>query len=151
MITERGRILAVDPGEKRIGIAVSDPSGTIANPLAVIKHTSRAEDAAKVAQLVQQYEVVRVIVGHPLDSDGEAGPAALRAERFAQALQAQIELPIEMWDEYGSTREAQAARIAMGVRKRKRREHLDDLAATVILQAYLDFIASHGLLPGEEG
>jgi len=153
MKVESYRVLAVDPGEKRIGIAISDPSGTIANPLAIIKHVNRAEDAGRVVQLAQQYRVVRIIVGHPLDAEGEVTPAALRAERFARALQAQSDLPVELWDEYGSTREAQAARTALGVSRRKRCGHLDDLAAAVILQTYLDFNASHPLssVKEEEG
>jgi putative Holliday junction resolvase len=151
MSTENRRILAVDPGGKRIGIAVSDPTGTIANPLTVIKHTSRGEDAARVAEIAGQQGAVRIIVGHPLDADGEAGPAALRAERFAEALREQTDLPVEMWDEFGSTREARQARIAMGVSRRKRRGHLDDLAAAVILQNYLDFIAAHSLPLSGEG
>ncbi len=151
MMPENRRILAVDPGEKRIGVAVSDPTGTIANPLAVVKHTARREDVARIAQMAEEQEAVRIIVGHPLDAEGEAGPAALRAERFAEALQAQTGLPVELWDEFGSTQEARAARIALGVPRRKRRGHLDDLAAVVILQSYLDFTASHLLPPGGEG
>jgi putative Holliday junction resolvase len=143
MNSENRRILAVDPGEKRIGIAVSDVTGTIANPYSIIKHTARNVDAALVVQVANELNTVRIIVGHPLGADGEVGPAARRAERFAQALQDQTELPIELWDEFGSTQEARSARIAMGVSRRKRKGHLDDLAATVILQTYLDFIASH--------
>lgn len=148
---ENRRILAVDPGGKRIGIAISDPTGTIAGPLTVIKHTSRREDASRVAELARQNGAVRIIVGHPLNAEGEAGPAALRAERFAEVLREMTGLPVEMWDEFGSTREAREARIAIGVPRRKRRGHLDDLAATVILQSYLDFIASHPISPGGEG
>lgn len=151
MTDENRRILAVDPGEKRIGVAVSDPTGTIASPLTVVKHTARGEDAARIAQLAREQGAVRIVVGHPLDAEGEAGPAALRAERFAEALQALTSLPVELWDEFGSTREARAARIALGVPRRKRRGHLDDLAAAVILQSYLDFTASHPLPAGGEG
>ncbi len=145
------RILAVDPGSKRIGIAVSDPTGTIANPLTVIKHTSRREDAARVAELAAQQGAARIVVGHPLGADGEIGPAAARAERFAEVLRELTGLPVVLWDEYGSTREARQARIALGVSRAKRRGHLDDLAAAVILQSYLDFVASHPLTGGEEG
>jgi putative Holliday junction resolvase len=145
------RILAVDPGAKRIGIAVSDPTGTIASPLTVIKHTSRREDAARVAELAAQQGAVRIIVGHPLDADGEVGPAAARAARFAEVLREITGLPVDLWDEFGSTREARQARIALGVSRAKRRGHLDHLAAAVILQSYLDFIASHPLTSGEEG
>lgn len=151
MNAENRRIMAVDPGGKRIGIAVSDPTGTIASPLTVIKHTSRAEDASRVAELAAQHGVIRIIVGHPLDADGEAGPAARKAERFAAVLREKTDLPVEMWDEFGSTREARQARLVMGVARRKRSGHLDDLAAAVFLQTYLDFISAHSLPASGEG
>jgi putative Holliday junction resolvase len=132
------RVLAVDPGEKRIGLAVSDESGTIANPLAVIKHVARNLDAARVAQVAAENSVVRIIIGQSFDEDGNPNPAGRRAAKFAEALRAQTEIPVEMWDESFTTRDARAARLAMGVLRRKRAGHLDDLAATVILQDYLD-------------
>ena len=132
------RILAVDPGEKRIGIAISDPTGTIANPLTVLKHVARPVDAAAIAQLAQEHGAVLIIVGQNLDAEGEPTVQSRMAGRLAEAIRAQISVPVEMWDESGSTKAARAARIAMGVRKSKRRGHMDDLAATVILQSYLD-------------
>lgn len=132
------RILAVDPGEKRLGAAISDPTGTIANPLTVIKHVSRTIDAATIAQLAAEQQAGLIIVGHALDIDGTASPQGRRAERLAEAIRAQTDLPVELWDESGSTQAAQAARRAMGVSRRKRSGHLDDLAATYILQTYLD-------------
>lgn len=132
------RILAVDPGEKRIGLAVSDESGTIANPLTVIKHVARNLDAARVAQVAAENCVVRIIIGQSFDDDGNPNPAGRRAARFAEALRAQTDLPVEMWDESFTTRDARAARLSMGVSRRKRAGHLDDLAATVLLQDYLD-------------
>lgn len=134
----RGRVLAVDPGEKRIGVAVSDPSGTIANPLSVIMHVSRSVDAATIAQLAQEQAAVKIVIGQPLDAEGLPGPQARRAARLAEAVQGQTDLPVILWDESGSTQSARAARMAMGVSRRKRRGHLDDLAATYILQTYLD-------------
>jgi putative holliday junction resolvase len=133
-----GRVLAVDPGEKRLGLAISDESGTIANPLAVIGHVARLIDAAAIAQLAREQEAVMIVVGQPLDSEGNIGPAARRSARLAEAIRSQTDLPIEFWDESGSTRSAQEARVAMGVSRSKRKGHLDDLAATVILQSYLD-------------
>jgi putative Holliday junction resolvase len=133
-----GRVLAVDPGEKRLGVAISDESGTIANPLAVIEHVARLVDAAAIAQLAREQEAVMIVVGQALDSEGNPGPAARRSTRLAEAIRSQTDLPIEFWDESGSTRSAQAARVAMGVSRSKRKGHLDDLAATVILQSYLD-------------
>ena len=127
------RILAVDPGEKRLGIAISDPTATIANPLMVIKHVSRAIDAAQISQAAVDQDVYKIIVGQALDVDGTPSPQGRSAARLADAIKLQTDLPVELWDESGSTQEARAARIAMGVQRRKRRGHLDDLAATVIL------------------
>lgn len=133
-----GRILGVDPGSQRIGIAISDPTGTIANPLRVLKHVARNIDAAQIVQIASEQGAVKIIVGCPYDSEGLPGPQARKAERFAEAIRTQTELPIELWDESGSTQAARAARIAMGARRSKRSGHLDELAATYILQTYLD-------------
>jgi putative Holliday junction resolvase len=133
-----GRILAVDPGEKRLGIALSDPTGTIASPLQVLGHVSRVVDAAAIAQLAAEHGAVRIIVGQALDDEGSPTPQARHAGRLAQAIREQTNLPVELWDESGSTQAARAARVAMGVSRRKRSGHLDEIAATVILQTYLD-------------
>ena len=132
------RILAVDHGEKNIGLAISDPTGTIANPLMVVKHVSRPIDAAQVAEIAAQRGAEKIIVGQSFDLDGNPNPAGRRAARFAEALREQTSLPIELWDEAHSTQTARAARIQMGVSRKKRAGHLDELAATVILQSYLD-------------
>ena len=132
------RILAVDPGEKRLGLAISDPSGTIANPLGVIEHISRPLDAARIAQVAQEQAAGRIVLGQALDDVGQPTPQSRRAERLAQAIREQTNLPVDLWDESGSTQAARQARRAMGASRRKRRGHLDDIAATVILQTYLD-------------
>jgi len=133
-----GRILAVDPGEKRLGIAISDPTGTIASPLMVVKHVSRTIDAATIAALAAEQAAVRIIVGQALDDEGNPTAQARHAGRLAEAIREQTSLPVELWDESGSTQAARAARIAMGVSRRKRSGHLDEVAAAVILQSYLD-------------
>ena len=133
-----GRILAVDPGEKRLGIAISDPTGTLARPLTVLRHVSRILDAAEIARLAVENETVRIIIGQALDADGGLTAQARHAARLAEAVREQTSLPVELWDESGSTQAARASRIAMGVSRRKRSGHLDDVAATVILQSYLD-------------
>lgn len=140
------RILAVDPGEKRLGVAISDPTGSIANPLAVINHVARLVDAAVIVQLAQDQEAGLIVIGQALDDEGEPTPQGRRAARFAQAVRLQTSLPVELWDESGSTRTAREVRISMGVSRSKRRGHLDDLAATVILQSYLD---AHSLRSNE--
>jgi len=133
-----GRILAVDPGEKRIGIAISDPTGTIANPLTVLKHAAREIDAATIATLAQEQDAVKIIVGQALDDEGNETPSSRHAARLAEAITRQTKIPVELWDESGSTNAAQAAYIEMGVPRRKRAGHLDQIAATIILQSYLD-------------
>ena len=132
------RILAVDPGEKRLGIAISDPTATIASPLTVLKHVSRAEDAAAIVRLAVEHSAGMIIVGTALDVDGEETLQSRKAARLAEVIRTLTDLPVALWDESGSTQEARAARLAMGVSRKKRRGHMDDLAAAVILQSYLD-------------
>jgi putative Holliday junction resolvase len=132
------RVIAVDPGEKRLGIALSDPTGTIANPLTVIKHISRPVDAATIAHLAQENEAGLIIIGQALEAEGQPSAQGRRAARLADAIKVQTELQVVLWDESGSTLAARQAMISMGVSRRKRRGHLDDLAATYILQTYLD-------------
>ena len=132
------RILAVDPGEKRIGIAISDPTGTIANPLTVLQHVARPIDAGAIAALAQEHEAGLILVGQALGGEGEATPQSRRGARLAEAIRLQTSLPVLLWDESGSTQAARQARQAMGVSRRQRSGHLDDLAATFLLQSYLD-------------
>jgi putative Holliday junction resolvase len=136
------RILAVDPGSKRLGIAISDPSGTIANPLTVVKHTSRAIDAAHIAGLAAEHEAERIVVGQALNDEGQPTSEGRGAARLAAAIREQTDLPVTLWDESFSTQDAQAARLALGVPRRRRYGHQDELAAVVILQSYLDSLAS---------
>lgn len=136
------RILAVDPGEKNIGLAISDPSGTIANPLFVLKHISRAIDAAAIAEISKEQQAGAIIVGQALDIDGMPTPQGRRAARLAAAIRTQIDLPVELWDESFSTHAAQKAIKTLGAPRSKRGGHHDALAATYILQTYLDHISS---------
>ena len=132
------RILAVDPGQKNIGIALSDETGTIASPLTVIKHVKREIDAAQVAAIASERDAKLIVIGQSFDEDGKPNFEGRRSARFAKALRAQTDLPVELWDESYSTQIARQAAIQMGVSRKKRRGHLDNIAATVILQSYLD-------------
>ena len=132
------RILAVDPGEKNLGIALSDPTGTIANPLTVLRHVARPIDAAAIAQLALENQAGLIVVGQALDMENEPTPQGRHAARLAEAIRLQTTLPVVLWDESGSTQAARAAQTAMGAQRRRRRSHLDELAATYILQTYLD-------------
>ena len=135
------RILALDIGERRTGVAVSDPTGTVARPLCTIEHSSRAEECAAVVGLVEEQQAELVVVGRPLTLRGEAGPQAQQVERVAQALAEALPVPVRLWDERYST--AVAEEILARGRKRDRRSRareVDAIAAAVILQAYLDSI-----------
>ena len=132
------RILAVDPGSKHIGLALSDPSGTIASPLTIISHISRLVDAATVVELAHSNEVGLLVIGQSLDEDGTPTFEGRRAGRFAEALKIQTRLPVVFWDEAFTTRDARSARIQMGVSRRDRSGHLDSLAAVILLQSYID-------------
>ena len=132
------RILAVDHGEKRIGLALSDPTATIASPFKVIEHVSRLMDAAQVASLAHENDVGLIVIGQSFDEEGRPNLAGRRAAKFAQALREQTQRPIVLWDESFSTQDALAARIELGVPRKKRGGHQDALAAVVILQSYLE-------------
>jgi len=119
------RILALDVGDRRVGIAVCDEEGLIASPLTVLQRASKAQDFARLAQLVREQEVGFLVVGHPLNEDGSAGPQARRIERYAEALQEALrreglDLPMVLWDESFSTQRAQEAMIASGRKARAR-------------------------------
>jgi len=137
------RVLGIDPGAKRLGLAISDLSGTIANPLTVIGHISRPVDAAAIAAIAVENQAGLIVVGQSLDEEGQPTQEGRRASRLAAAIRGQTSLPVVLWDEADSTQSALAARRALGSSQRKRRGHLDELAATVILQSFLD------ALPGD--
>ena len=143
----QGRILAVDPGEKRIGLAVSDPLGMIANPLSVLEHISRDQNGQRIAAIAAEKEAVAIVVGLPLNSEGEIGPSAKRSVRLANAIRKYTDTEVILWDESGSTQAAQQAYIQMGVSRKKRRGHLDQIAATVILQSFLNTLNPPTLPP----
>ncbi len=132
------KVLAVDPGEVRIGIAISDETGTLARPLTILRHVSRSDDARRIVELAQETCVEVIVVGLPLDAQGEVGPKARSALRLVEALRAICQMPVIPWDESFSSQKAAEIRIQAGVRRRTRAKPIDDLAAAVILQDYLD-------------
>ncbi len=132
------KFLCVDPGEVRIGVAISDETGTLARPLAILGHVSREIDAKAIMQLALQNHVDAIVVGQALDSDGQPGLKARSAARLAEALRALEEMPIYLWDESYSSQKAAELRIASGVSRKKRSQPIDDLAAAVILQDFLE-------------
>src|SRR5688500_13509684 len=132
------RVLAVDHGEKHIGLAISDPTATIASPLKVIKHVSRLMDAAQVANLASQNDAALIVIGQSFDEEGNPNLAGRRAAKFAEALKLQSQIPVILWDESFSTQNARATRIEMVVSRNRRAGHMDELAAVLIMRSYLD-------------
>lgn len=132
------KILAIDPGDKRIGLAISDTTATLSRPLAVIKHVSREIDVEKIIAIANNEEVKLIVVGWALDSNGEVGPQARKSERLAGVIRSKSTFSVQMWDESGTTQQAIQSRIALGVSRKKRKGHLDDLAASFLLQDFLD-------------
>ena len=131
------KVLAVDPGEKRIGLAISDPTGTIARPLCVIQHEARSKDAKKIAEIAQAEGALMIVVGQALDSDGQIGHQARKSQRLAEAIRSEVNCEVRLWDESGTTQAAIQNRVTMGVSRKKRKGHLDDVAASVLLQDFL--------------
>lgn len=132
------RYLALDVGERRVGVALSDETGTIARSLTIIQRASRAEDHARLRDLAAAHGVETLVVGLPLDSQGQEGPQARRVRRYGQRVAAALGLPVIFWDESGSTVRAQEAMIEAGRRRRDRHDRIDAVAAAAILQDYLD-------------
>ncbi|GAB4474298.1 MAG: Holliday junction resolvase RuvX [Anaerolineales bacterium] len=132
------RILAVDPGQKRIGIAISDPNGKVAFPLTVIPHRSKQEDAQNIIALAEQYHVDLILIGQALGIEQQPTVQSRRSANLAMAIGARTNIPIVLYDEFETTRIALDARRKMGVTIRKRKSNLDSLAAAVLLQNYID-------------
>jgi putative Holliday junction resolvase len=132
------RVLALDAGDKRVGVAISDPSQIIARSLKVIQRGSQQEDFDAIAQLVEKYGVERVVVGYPRSLDGTVGEQAEKVGRYAAGLAEVLDVPVILWDERFSTVSAERLMREAGLRGKKRRERVDAVAAAVILQDYLD-------------
>jgi putative Holliday junction resolvase len=133
------RALGLDLGSRRIGVAVSDRSGTVASPLTVLERSgSRRKDHERIVALAREEEAEVIVVGLPRSLSGADGPAAKGARDEAKALASVAEVPVDTWDERFTTATAERALRAGGVRGRARREVVDKVAAAVILQSWLD-------------
>jgi putative Holliday junction resolvase len=132
-----GRVLGLDPGSKRIGVAVSDPLGLTAQPHGVLDATA-SDLKERLQELVAELEVDRIVVGLPVSLDGGEGPAAEEARRFAAQVREATGLPVELFDERFSSLTAERVLVEAGMRREKRRGARDRVAAAVFLQAYLD-------------
>lgn len=131
------RVLGLDIGHKRIGVAVSDPLGITAQGLTVISYEEAAEALQKVSSLCREYEAERIVAGLPLHMDGSRGDAVRLVEDFTDKLKDLTNLPVTLVDERLSSRAAERTLINGGVRRRKRKEVKDMLAAVIILESYL--------------
>jgi putative Holliday junction resolvase len=132
-----GRVLGLDLGQSRIGVAISDPDRRVAVPIGTIR-TGAPADVKAIATIVRDQGVSEIVVGHPLSLSGRAGEAADHAEKFAQALRDFLGVPVVLRDERLTTVEAERQLRGAGIRGRARREVVDQTAATIILQSYLD-------------
>lgn len=145
------RLMGVDYGEAVIGLAVSDETGQIAQGLSALRRRGGGGDLDAIADLARGREVAAIVVGHPRNMDGSIGPSAQAAEAFARALGDRTGLPVHLWDERLSTRQAERVMIEAGVRRARRRAALDVAAAILILQGFLDHraLAASGSDTGE--
>ncbi|HET9848014.1 MAG TPA: Holliday junction resolvase RuvX [Candidatus Dormibacteraeota bacterium] len=132
-------MLAIDPGSVRIGLALSDPSGTIAQPLSVLRRRSTTEDLQALTELVRQHDVEQIVVGLPRMMDGRLEAAAHEAQAFGEQVGRATGRPVAYWDERLTTVAAERYLIEQGKRRRKRRQEVDRMAAALMLQGYLDF------------
>jgi putative holliday junction resolvase len=132
------RILALDHGSKRIGVAVSDETKTIAQPLEYILTEPFADFLARLKKILIEKEVDLILIGQPRNMDGSYGPAALKVETFVGVLKTAITVPVKMWDERLTSTMANKALIQGGVRRDKRKEKVAKMAAAILLQSYLD-------------
>jgi len=133
------RSLGLDIGDRRIGVALSDPGGVLASPFTIISCQDEAADVAAIKEMVEQNQVERVIVGLPLSMDGSVGQQAEKVKAFTRKLSDNIEVPVEFRDERLTTVAAkQLMREAGGKKSRRKNSHDDAIAAALILQGYLD-------------
>jgi putative Holliday junction resolvase len=138
------RILAIDPGTVRLGLALSDPSGTIAQPLSVLARRSEPEDLKALTELVERHEVGMIVIGLPRLMDGRLDAAAQQAQAFGAQVARATGRPVAYWDERLTSVAAERYLIEQGKRRSKRRQEIDRVAATLLLQGYLDYRAGRG-------
>jgi putative Holliday junction resolvase len=150
------KYMALDVGDRRIGVAVSDESGTVVTPLAVIERGSKLDDFVRIADLMRERDANGLVVGQPLNDDGSVTPQAMRIQRYTAALvdalrSDGLEFSLVFWDETLSSQRAQEIMIAAGRKATKRRARIDAVAAAVFLQDYLEVQRSSRCGDVEEG
>lgn len=132
------RVLGLDVGDKRVGLALSDPLGWTARPLPVLERVGWKKDLARILATIEEFGVGRIVVGLPIRMDGSKGARAEKALEFVEKLRKGTHIPVVTWDERLSTREAERRLLEADVKRMKRRNLVDGVAAALILQGYLD-------------
>lgn len=134
-----GRILALDVGDKRIGLALSDPLKMIANPLETLFRTTLNKDMAHLIDIINQKEVELIVCGMPVSMMAKETEQTIKTKQFVEELSKRVDLPIKLIDERLTTSSAERVLIEGGVRRENRKQVIDKVAATIILQNYLDY------------
>jgi putative Holliday junction resolvase len=135
---EPGRVLALDVGERRIGVAMSDPMRILSSPSTTLRAQPRAQALERIAQLARENEVAELVVGLPLTLSGEVGPQAKLVLAFVEELRGAVALPIHTQDERLTSVEAERIMSEMGLKPEQRKARIDEVAASIILQDFLD-------------
>jgi putative Holliday junction resolvase len=138
MLPSNGRVLALDVGGRRIGVAMSDDQGILAAPLTTLKAEPRGRAIDQIITLVREHAVDEVVVGLPLTMSGEIGPQAQVVQSFASDLEAALERPVQLFDERLTSVVAEQMMLDLGIKPDKRKARIDEVAASIILQDYLD-------------
>jgi len=133
-----GRTLALDYGDRRIGVALSDPMGLAARPLMTLTRTTWARDLERIRTIIGEHDVRRIVVGLPLDMSGDRGTRARVTEAFIDRIRGATALPVIPWDERLTTVQAERILISGDVSRARRRKVIDQVAAVIVLQTYLD-------------
>jgi len=132
------RILAIDPGERRLGLAISDPEGVLASGLEVYQRRGLEEDLRYLQEVVEEWDVGEIVLGLPQNMDGSLGERAEEALEFKRLLEERLRLPVHLFDERLTTAEAERVLLEADLSRRRRKQLRDKLAAVLILQGYLD-------------
>ena len=144
MTSEPGRVMALDVGGRRIGVALSDTTRVLASPLTTLRAEPRDRVLSEIAALVLRHEVAEVVVGLPLTLSGEIGPQAHVIQLFVERLKGVLTAPIHMFDERLTTVAAERMMIDLGMKPEQRKARIDEVAASIILQDFLDSRRSRG-------
>jgi putative Holliday junction resolvase len=138
MSSEPGRVMALDVGERRIGVALSDPTRMLASPLTTIRAVPRSTAVKRILTLIRDYQVTALVVGLPLTMNGDIGPQATLVQQFVDELRPLIAIPIAFVDERLTTVAAERMMIDLKIKPEQRRARIDEMAASIILQDFLD-------------